>query len=198
MALADCTGHGVPGSFMTLLGINLLNNIVLEQRNFNAGSILNQLDEKLVQALPREFEDGNMTDGMEITVCVFNHKTKELSYACAGSRFLLFESNIFTMLKGDTKHIGDIPVTEFKGYITHYRKFNDNTTLFLITDGFQDQFGGEKDKKYSFRRMIELFESNIRLPLSEQELIIEREFKLWKGNFEQTDDITILILRNLY
>ncbi|MEY3238072.1 MAG: hypothetical protein RI883_2173 [Bacteroidota bacterium] len=197
VALADCTGHGVPGSFMTLLGINLLNNIVLEQRNFNPGSILNQLDEKLVQALPRESEDGNMTDGMEITICVFNHKTNELTYACAGSRFLLFESNLFTMLKGDTKHIGDAPIPEFIGFTNHYLKFNDNATLFLITDGFQDQFGGEKDKKYSFRRMLELFESNIRLPLSEQELIIQSEFKIWKGNTEQTDDVTVLILRCL-
>ncbi len=197
VALADCTGHGVPGSFMTLLGINLLNNIVLEQRNFNPGSILNQLDEKLVQALPRESEDGNMTDGMEITLCVFNHKTNELSYACAGSRFLLFESNLFTMLKGDTKHIGDTMIPDFKGYTTHYIKFKPNTCLFLISDGFQDQFGGEKDKKYSFRRMLELFESNVRLPLSEQELIIQSEFKVWKGNYEQTDDVTVLILREL-
>ena len=197
VALADCTGHGVPGSFMTLLGINLLNNIVLEQRNFNPGSILNQLDEKLIQALPREFEEGNMNDGMEITICVFNHKTNELSFACAGSRFLLYESNLFTMLKGDTKHIGDMPIPEFIGFTTHYIKFNANASLFLITDGFQDQFGGEKDKKYSFRRMLEMFESNIRLPLSEQELIIQSEFKSWKGDAEQTDDVTILILRNL-
>ena len=182
---------------MTLLGINLLNNIVLEQRNFNPGSILNQLDEKLIQALPREFEEGNMNDGMEITICVFNHKTNELSFACAGSRFLLYESNLFTMLKGDTKHIGDMPIPEFIGFTTHYINFNANASLFLITDGFQDQFGGEKDKKYSFRRMLEMFESNIRLPLSEQELIIQSEFKSWKGDAEQTDDVTILILRNL-
>lgn len=197
LALADCTGHGVPGSFMTLLGFNLLNNIVLEQNIFNPGTILNELDKKLTAALPRENGEENMNDGMEITICVINHKTGDLSFACAGSRFLAYEANSFTMYKGDSKHIGDKPIPEFKGYITHNMKFQQTTTLYLFTDGFQDQFGGLKNKKYSFRRMLELFESNIRLPLSEQQIMIEEEFEKWKSEFTQTDDITILAIRKL-
>lgn len=197
IALGDCTGHGVPGSFMTLLGINLLNNLILEQRIFHPGTILDELDLKLTTALPRENGDENMNDGMEITICVFNHVTKELSYACAGSRFLIYETNSFTMYKGDTKHIGDKPIPEFNGYITHYTKFLDDSTLYLFTDGFQDQFGGIKNKKYSFRRMLELFESNIRIPLYEHQDIIEEEFDKWRADYVQTDDVTIIALRNL-
>lgn len=197
LALADCTGHGVPGSFMTLLGFNLLNNIVLEQNIFNPGTILDELDKKLTSALPRENGEENMNDGMEITVCVINHKTGDLSFACAGSRFLAYESNSFTMYKGDSKHIGDKPVPEFKGYITHSMKFQQSSTLYFFTDGFQDQFGGVKNKKYSFRRMLELFESNIRLPLTEQHIMIEEEFEKWKSEYTQTDDITILAIRKL-
>jgi len=197
LALADCTGHGVPGSFMTLLGINLLNNLVFEQRIFHPGTILDELDKKLKLALPRESGKENMNDGMEIAICIFNHKTNELHYACAGSRFLVFENNSFTMFKGDSKHIGDKPMPEFKGYITHYTKFAANSTIYLFTDGFQDQFGGIKNKKYSFRRMLELFEANIRIPLDEQQLIIEEEFEKWKTDTSQTDDVAIIALRNL-
>lgn len=197
LALGDCTGHGVPGSFMTLLGINLLNNLILEQRIIHPGTILDELDLKLTTALPRENGDENMNDGMEITICVFNHSTNELSYACAGSRFLIYYENSFTMYKGDTKHIGDKPIPEFKSYVTHYTKFPENSTLYLFTDGFQDQFGGIKNKKYSFRRMLELFESNIRMPLDEHQDIIEEEFVKWRADFVQTDDVTIMALRNL-
>lgn len=197
VALADCTGHGVPGSFMTLLGINLLNNIVLEQRIFDPGSILDELDKKLIAALPRNNGDEGMKDGMEITVCVIDHRTAELSYACAGSRFLIYENNSFTMYKGDSKHIGDVTIPEFKGFVTNYTKVSENSTLFLFTDGFQDQFGGTKDKKYSFRRLLELFESNIRLPLEEQENMIAAEFNSWKAAEPQTDDVSIIALRGL-
>jgi PAS domain S-box-containing protein len=197
VALADCTGHGVPGSFMTLLGINLLNNIVLEQRILDPGTILDELDKKLIAALPRTNGDESMNDGMEITICVIDHRTAELSYACAGSRFLIYENNSFTMYKGDTKHIGDAALPGFKGFITHFTKLSENSTLYLFTDGFQDQFGGSKDKKYSFRRMLELFEANIRLPLSEQEGMIAQEFDQWRADEEQTDDVSILALRGL-
>lgn len=146
IALADCTGHGVPGSFMTLLGINLLNNIVFEQYLMNPGTILDEMDKKLIAALPRSNDVESMNDGMEITVCLIDHRTAELSYACTGSRFLLYEHNSFIMFKGDTKHIGDAPHPGFKGYISHYTKLTENSTFYLFTDGFHDQFRGSKDK----------------------------------------------------
>jgi PAS domain S-box-containing protein len=195
-ALADCTGHGVPGSFMTLLGINLLNNIVLEKRTLHPSAILDELDKRLMTALPRENGEENMNDGMEITICVFNPKNNELSYACAGSRFLVYDNNSFTMHKGDSKHIGDRATETFSSFTTHHTKFNPTATLYLFTDGFQDQFGGVKNKKYSFRRMIELFEANIRLPLEDQHHMIETEFDKWKSDDVQTDDVTIIALRH--
>lgn len=191
LVLADCTGHGVPGSFMTLLGFNLLNSIVLEGRTVDPAKILNELDKKLVEYLPKGEGETTVNDGMEVTICVFNDKTNEISYACAGSRFLVYENNSLTMFKGDNKHIGDVE-DEFYGYNSYFKEFNSEYNLFLFTDGFQDQFGGPKDKKYSFRRLIELFESNINLPLSEQSRIIENDFENWIGNNQQTDDVTIL------
>ena len=194
LVLADCTGHGVPGSFMTLLGFNLLNSTVLENGIVDPAMILNDLDKKLKEYLPKGEGDTAVNDGMEVTICVFEEDSDELAYACAGSRFLIFEKTVFTMFKGDNKHIGDIEET-FEGYNTHYANFSSDYNLFLFTDGFQDQFGGPKDKKYSFRRLLELFESNINLPLSEQRNMIEDSFDKWTGDNQQTDDVTVISIK---
>ncbi len=194
LVVADCTGHGVPGSFMTLLGFNLLNSIVLENGIVNPSNILNELDKKLKEYLPRGKGKNAVNDGMEVTVCVFDKNTEQLSYACAGSRFLVFEKDQFTMFKGDNKHIGDTEAS-FETYNTHYATFSSDYTLFLFTDGFQDQFGGPKDKKYSFRRLLELFEANVYLPLPEQRRMIEDNFDRWVGKNHQTDDVTIVAVK---
>ncbi len=197
VALGDCTGHGVPGAFMTLLGINILNSTVLENRIIEPSQILNEMDKKLTTALHGQMGSEEISDGMEITICVFDHHAGTLSFACAGSRFLIFENGAFNMYKGDIKHVGDNDLTDFKGYVTHSLPFNDQSTVYLFTDGFQDQFGGTKNKKFTFRRLLELFESNIRLPLKEQKPMIQDEFNYWKQQFEQTDDVTIIALKKL-
>ncbi len=194
LVVADCTGHGVPGSFMTLLGFNLLNSVVLENGTVDPAKILNDLDKKLKEYLPKGEGDTAVNDGMEVTVCVFNDDSDEVLYACAGSRFLIYEKSVFTMFKGDNKHIGDIE-DNFEGYNTHTTSFSSDYNLFLFTDGFQDQFGGTKDKKYSFRRLLELFESNINLPLCEQRIMIEESFDRWIGDNHQTDDVTVISLK---
>jgi len=195
LALADCTGHGVPGSFMTLLGINLLNSIVLENQITDPGDILNELDKRLIDVLPRGAGDTAINDGMEITICVLDDQTDELAYSCAGSRFLVFEETAFTMLKGDNKHIGDEPTTDFQRYSTHYTPFTSENNLYLFSDGFQDQFGGPNDKKFSFRRILEIFEDKVNLPLIKQRVDIEHEFNDWIGTTEQTDDVTIISIK---
>jgi PAS domain S-box-containing protein len=197
LVMADCTGHGVPGSFMTLLGINLLNTIVLEDGDRDPGHILNELDEKLIYVLPRGIGDNKVSDGMEATVCVFNHKTNVMSYSCAGSRFLVYKENSFNLYKGDIKHIGDLKEDGFTGFKTNKISLDPNDTLYLFSDGYQDQFGGRRNKKFSFRWLLDILEANIKLPLSDQKGIIEGEFDKWKGNFEQTDDVTIIGLRGI-
>ena len=194
LVLGDCTGHGVPGSFMTLLGFNLLNSTVLENRITDPGQILDRIDKKLIEYLPKGEGKNTVNDAMELTVCVFNEKTNDLSYACAGSRFLISENNVFTMFKGDNKHAGDIE-DKFNGYNTHFATFENDYSLYLFSDGFQDQFGGVKDKKFSFRRLIELFESNVNLPMDEQQRLIQETFEKWIGDYEQTDDVTVLSVK---
>jgi PAS domain S-box-containing protein len=196
LALADCTGHGVPGAFMTLLGMNLLNSIIIENRITEASEILNQMDQRLIHTLSSQQNTDNIKDGMEMTVLIYDHSNCNMQYACAGSRFLIYEENGFNMYKGDVKHIGDNEFPDFKQYVSHSLQLEPDSTIYLLTDGFQDQFGGNRDKKFSFRRVLETFEENIRLPLSEQQHMIESEFDRWRQDIEQTDDVTVIALRN--
>lgn len=192
LGLGDCTGHGVPGAFMTLLGINMLNNVVLEARLTDPGMILTQLDSRLEEYFGTR-NSQKMTDGMELTICVIDEKNNSISYACAGSRFLIHRAEDgFTMYKGNTEHIGDQKPKNFKGYMTQYTELTEKDTLYLLSDGFQDQFGGPKNKKYSFRRLLELLEANVNLCMEDQRMMIEEEFDNWMALQLQTDDVTIL------
>ena len=195
LVVGDSTGHGVPGAFMSLLGINLLNSVVHENQLLNPGRALDEIDLKLREALPRTINGNVVNDGMELTMCVINTKNDSMSYACAGSKILMHNGTNFNLYKGDYKHIGDERGEEFTGYVTHHTRFDENCTLYLFTDGFQDQFGGRKEKKFSIRRLLEMFDDNIRLPLSEQSKMINDEFETWKGDEPQTDDVTIIGVR---
>jgi PAS domain S-box-containing protein len=197
LVLGDCTGHGVPGAFMTLLGINLLNNIVLEARLTEPGMILNELDKRLQEYFGATGK-AKMTDGMELTICVMDDLKEEVSYACAGSRFLIKNDYGFTLYKGNNEHIGDQKSNNFKGYITQYTSIGADDTVYFFTDGFQDQFGGVKNKKYSFRRLLDLLESNVNLSLEDQRMMIEAEFDQWMSNQPQTDDVTIIGVQRRY
>ena len=99
------------------------------------------------------------------------------------------------MLKGDNKHIGDEPNPDFQRYHTHYTPFSSHNQLYLFSDGFQDQFGGENDKKFSFRRILESFEAKVDMPLIKQRVEIEKEFEEWISGGEQTDDVTIISIK---
>lgn len=193
IAIGDGTGHGVPGAFMSILGINLLNSIVIEKNIIDPGLILDELDMRLKQML----YDGNqqkINDGIEITICVLNTKMNTIDYACAGSKLIIHDGNAFSFRKGDNKHIGDTQ-DNFNNYITHHYFIENETTIYFFTDGYYDQFGGIEHKKYSVRRLMELLMQNISLPMPAQKEIIEAEFISWKADSEQTDDITIIGLR---
>lgn len=193
VAVGDGTGHGVPGAFMSILGINLLNSIIMEKHTFDPGRILDELDIKLKHMLS-EGNQQRINDGIEMTICVYNERNKTLEYACAGSKLMLHDGKSFSIRKGDSKHIGD-EHPHFQGYVSHHQPINNETTIYLFTDGFYDQFGGLQQKKYSIRRLLELLMQNISLPLKTQQEILIEEFESWKSTTDQTDDVTIIGLR---
>lgn len=196
---SDSTGHGVPGSFMTLLGINLLNQIILEAKFIDPGAILNELDTRLVDVLPRDGRN-KIKDGMEIVVCAFDKGSNLVEYACAGGRFAVTDplSNELTIYKGDSKHIGDI-LDDKPSYVysTHQIQLEMNQSLYLFTDGYPDQFGGERNKKLTFKKYLALMDAISNQPMYQQNQILKEHLKEWIGENLQTDDITVIGLRGL-
>lgn len=194
IAVGDGTGHGIPGALMSVIAINLLNSIVLEKKIHDPGRVLNELDSKLKKVLQDEKNGLTVNDGFEIAVCVINENANTMEYACAGSKIIIHDGSSFSIRKGDNKHIGD-EQKEFQGYVTHYYSMNNDTTVYFFTDGYYNQFGGVSNKKFSIKRLLEMFMQNIRLPLSAQKEMFEQELEEWKANEEQTDDITIVGFR---
>lgn len=194
-SLSDCTGHGVPGSFMSLLGINLLNSIVLENKLLEPAKILDELDKKLIHVLPRGTGENKVNDGMELTICAYNHKTKELSYALAGGKFVILQNGELNILKGDSKHIGDYRDEVIFKYKEEKITLNEEDTIYLLSDGFQDQFGGPRNKKFNFKKMRLILEENQEKPLLDQKEILEKAFIDWIADYEQTDDVSVIALK---
>ena len=180
---------------MTILGINLLKNVVLEARLTDPGQILSELDKRLQDYFQESNEAYSARGGMDMSVLVFKDGSDELSYACAGSRFLIFNDDGLSMFKGSNEQIGDQKTDEFTGYKSQFTEFSTKDSLYLLTDGFQDQYGGIKDKRYSFRRLLELLEANVNLPMNIQLEMISKELEEWQGRELQTDDISLIGLR---
>lgn len=195
---SDCTGHGVPGSFMTLLGINILNQIILEGKETDPGEIFNKLDERLIQVLPRDGQN-QIKDGMEAVVCVFDNKSETMSYAAAGGRFVIRdeENNDISVVKGQTKHIGDEPTEPNFKYKTESITLTNKQTLYLFSDGYPDQFGGEKNKKLSIKMFLALLDALTPQDLHEQNEMFREHLSDWIGEEPQTDDITVIGVRGL-
>lgn len=193
VAVGDCTGHGVPGAFMSILAINLLNNVVITSKITDPGAIMNELDIRLRSILANA-EDSSFRDGVELTIITFDNHTDELHYSCAGSKFIIHNGTSFDIFRGDIKHIGD-EQDYFGGYVTNITHLEPWSTVYLFTDGCHDQFGGNHNKKFTMRRLIELIAENINLPLKNQGTIFTEEFNNWRGTQDQTDDITLVGIR---
>lgn len=196
---SDCTGHGVPGSFMTLLGINLLNQIILEAKISDAADILNELDERLIEVLPRDGRN-KIKDGMEAVALVFHKEDTRVQFACAGGRFAVTDENNDELFihKGDHKHIGDVldDDVDFK-YTAHELSIERNQTVYLFSDGYPDQFGGTRNKKLTFKKYLALLDTVTHQSLTEQNYILKDHLKEWIGDLPQTDDITVIGIKGV-
>ncbi|MDX1903592.1 MAG: tetratricopeptide repeat protein [Thermonemataceae bacterium] len=189
LALADCTGHGVPGAFMSSLGIALLNNLIVSEKITEPHIILERLNKDLIQALHQEVS-GNQ-DGMDISICIIDKEKKEILFAAANNNAFLRIDGMFLELKADKLGIGGFLEKE-KKFGVEKVSYQKECQIYLFSDGFQDQFGGEKNRKYSRKNFRELIEQTSLLPHKQQQKTIQREFEAWKAIEEQIDDVSVL------
>jgi serine phosphatase RsbU (regulator of sigma subunit) len=187
VAVADCTGHGVPGGFMTMLGINSLNNIVMEKGITDPAMILHYLHWSIRDSFSRS--SSPVTDGMDISICSIDRANRIVTYSGAMSS-LYHMNGALTVYPSGHMSIGepggDIDFSDLR------IPLHEGDQFYMSSDGFMDQFGGEKDKRYGRKRMQELLVRLAGEPMARQQEMVEHEFNSWKGGREQIDDVLLL------
>lgn len=198
LAAIDCTGHGVPGAFMSLIGNTLLNQIVNEKHITTPSKILELLNVSVYEALNQQKDDALSDDGMDIALCCIDYKNNMVEYAGAQSSMYIISSNQLDVLKGDIHGIGgggmiakihDPLKKEFTNHIVPLKK---GMCIYLFSDGYTDQFGGANRKKFGLQKFKELLLTNNHLNLQEQKEILAVAHSEWKGKIEQIDDILVI------
>ncbi len=191
MAVADCTGHGVPGAFMSILASTLLNDIVSLDKFSSPALILKELNSRIVKAL-QQGTNLEQTDGMDISLCRIELENKEFEIACANQDAYLMMNNELIIIESDLFSVGGNLGNEAEiEYTNRHFQIQENTKLYLLSDGFKDQFGGSKNKKYGILKLQELFTNCKNIQFNDQKKYIETEFLRWKHKNKQIDDILI-------
>lgn len=186
IAAVDCTGHGVPGALVSMIGITLLKQTIDHQHIVEPGKILSNMQKEIYSFLQR-----GSSDGMEISLCSVNQEKKILSYAGAMMRLMMVRDGKVIEIKGDRSSISRNTLFEVT-FKNHTIEYQDGDSFYLFTDGYCDQFGGEKQKKFMFRRFEQLLSDMQHLSMREQKSMLESTYKNWKGDLEQVDDILVI------
>lgn len=191
----DCTGHGVPGGFMTMLGLSFLQEIIAGRRIQDPAEVLNLLRDKIINALNQNGAPGESKDGMDITICRVDQTSLELTYASANNSLYLVRKNENGIAE-ITKYAADRQPCGFyhdnKLFTQHTVQLQQGDCVYTFTDGYADQFGGPKGKKFRYKQLEELLVRNSTLPFQEQAIILDQTLKNWQGNNEQVDDILVI------
>lgn len=187
LAVGDCTGHGVPGALMSVLGLNLLSEIVENKRIEEPSEILNKLRSGILRAFDKEGKSGEYKDGMDISLVRFSKKERIFTYAAANNPVYHITKAGLQELRGDKQAVGFSH--EMKTFTQHTISYEPIDFIVLFTDGFADQFGGPKGKKFMYRPFKELLEKNTDGNMEE---ILNTKFDNWKGVLEQVDDVCVV------
>ncbi len=190
LIVADCTGHGVPGAFMSLLNISILNELIIEKEISTPDQILNEARKEIIRSLNPEGGDESK-DGMDCILCAIDLKKNKMQYACANNYFLLVRNKELIISATDKMPVGLSHDNE-KSFTLHEMELCKNDTLYLITDGFPDQFGGPKGKKFKHKQMQELILRTNDMSAEDQKAELNRTFEKWKGDLEQVDDVCVV------
>lgn len=192
-AASDCTGHGVPGAFMSIIGHNGLDQAM----NFcdTPAEMLDALNQSLSKSLHQATGEAETKDGMDIALCSFDSKKRELAYAGAFNPLYLVRDGELLITKADKFPVGSFVDEELQKFTNHKVKVQKGDMVFVCSDGFQDQFGGPKGKKFMVGHMKRLLQEIAHLDVDEQRERLKNEFEEWRGDDEQVDDILIIGLK---
>ncbi len=191
IAVADCTGHGVPGAFMSIMGINFLNEIVNQSDSIKASEILNELRAQLIKSLGQTGRRDETKDGMEMALCIIDSAEKQMQFSGAFRPMYLIRDDELMVVKGDPMPIGKYNEDEV-AFTNKEMQFRENDMIYLFTDGYVDQIGGLDRKTFKSIQFKKLLKEIHYKPLKEQKAILIEEHGIWRAGQEQIDDIMIL------
>jgi serine phosphatase RsbU (regulator of sigma subunit)/ligand-binding sensor domain-containing protein len=193
---ADCTGHGVPGAFMSLLGISFLNEIVSHDKNsvYNAADILNNLRAKVKKSLHQENISRGTKDGMDMGLCIIDKKKNMVDFAGAYNPMILFRDGQMQEIKADRMPVG-VFLSETDSFTNQRIEVKPGDTFYIFSDGYVDQFGGPKGKKFKRKALLNLLQDIYDRSMEEQLRILNHNFEEWKGTNFQVDDVILMGIR---
>ena len=191
--VADCTGHGVPGAFMSMIGTSLLNEIIIEKGIKDTDKVLNEMRAQIIKSLGQE-EEGAQKDGMDISLCKLNMKKRTVEFSGAHNSLIHIRGEELKSYRGDHQPVG-LLLGDKKPFNKHKVKLNKDDMLYIYSDGYQDQFGGERGKKYmaaKFKKQLLRISSKDE---KEQLKLLSKEFSTWIQDYEQIDDVCVMGVR---
>lgn len=191
---ADCTGHGVPGAFMSLMGITLLTEIVKNTDDIKPNIILNSLRMNIKRALSQVGKEHEAKDGMDIALCVIDTKANTLMFAGAYNPLYLVRNSELIEFKGDKMPVG-VHINEKESFTLHEIALQKNDCIYMFSDGYVDQFGGNDNRKFMSRNFKELLLKVSSKEMAEQKLILDDTIDQWIGPHDQLDDILVMGIR---
>jgi len=191
MCTADCTGHGVPGAFMSMLNISYLNESIIEKNISKPSKVLDHIRTEIISSLNPEGSEEESKDGMDCVLCAFDFENMELEYAAANNPLWLYRDGKLTEYKADKMPVGKYN-DEMKPFTSNIVKLQPGDIVYTFTDGYADQFGGPKGKKFKYKQLEEKILEYASLPMDDQKQRLNDTIESWKGNLEQVDDILVI------
>lgn len=191
LVTADCTGHGVPGAFMSLLGVNFLNEIVSGKKIDQPNLIFNELRKEIIHALNPEGTEMAARDGMDAVLCKFDFKNMTMEFAAANNHLWIYRNGELLDFNPDKMPIGKY-ADENMSFSLKKVQLQKGDLVYTFTDGYSDQFGGDKGKKFKYKPFQKLLLDISQMPMESQRAELDKTIEIWRGNYEQVDDILVI------
>ncbi len=192
ISAVDCTGHGVPGAFMSIVGYNQLNHAVTVGRARNSEDVLNQLNDGVIETLSVDTHESKVMDGMDMALCVFNKDMKRVQFSGANNPMILIRDGELVQYKGDKFPIGAYEGTQPQIFTRQEVVLKEGDCLYIFSDGYADQFGGPEDKKFTTKQFKKLLLEIHKEPCDVQKYLLDKKLDEWKGEREQLDDVLVI------
>ena len=190
---ADCTGHGVTGAFLSVVGNSLLTQIIRERKIIDPGKVLDLLHEEIINTLNQR--NSESTDGMDVSICTIDLQTNVLQFAGANRPLWLYRNEELIVVNPNKFPVGGLQISHEENFTTHTIQLEKEDTFYIFSDGYADQFGGENGKKLMTKKFKEILMSIQHLEMAEQKQFLLEYIDSWKGEIEQVDDVLVIGIR---